>query len=611
MLINNLPTPRENIKVTPRPIELVLAEDGLTPLILVLEPLEDIAEMHAQSDVSFSLKEFATSAWEKLQPIFASELEMLKNKSDRFHDAPTFFNRLANLAELSGDRIQEESYLQLERNVVDDEFVTHRLGENLIARNLLNDAEIFFANLNNEHDAFVNLRLAYFHILKKDLETALLYVNRAVSIDPLDFGARLFEGSLYLIRREYKSAIQSFRFAAEERQTSSPLFANLALAYIYIDKPEKAFASLRKAVALDPSNENAIALLADFAFSKNRNEEAVPSLRYFLEYEQKTPMMWSRLARALLELGKTSEAIAALKRQGSVEKSRDVWINLGVAYHQLPDRKKAYEAFKYAMKLDEGLGSEEDSRSLFLAARNLTALLLEDREYKNVLAMSKAVFADDTQNILLPDSQLADLYIFYITALHRMGATKEAVKVSEEILSREGVTESLVAWLVASLLAFYSQENESTQLALNLAQRYEEFCNSLGKDHKDIKEVLINNLAFVYLEADQVESAKKYLQKLDHAYHNESYPTATLGLYHMRMGNYARGEHLYEEAIHLAKTLDEKKRIRQKLNFECGLQYLNSEPSRARRYLQKVLENNESPMAARARALLNSLTQPK
>ena len=607
MQTNNLPVEHNNLSVIPRPIELVFADDGLSPLTLILPPLEDLAEIGTLRTNQFSLKEFAANEWGKLSPIFESELNALESKDSRFSDAPTFLNRLANLAELAGDRGRESQYLLRMRSLVNDEFVAHRLGENLIARNLNQEAEELFSKLNLKQDAHANLRLAFFHVQRRDFDAAFASVSRAVSINPLDFGARLFEGSLHLVRGEHELAIQSFRFASEDRQTSSPLFTNLALAHIYVGKPEKAFAALRKAVALDPSNENAIALLADLAFSKNRNEDAIPSLRYFLLYEQKNSSMWARLARALLEIGETNEAIAALKRQASIENTSFVWNNLGVAYHRRKDRKKAYEAFKHAMKLEV----DSPSRNFFLAARNLTSLLADEGAYKEILSFSNAVFSDDRHHTILKDRQLADMYIFHVHALARTGAKKEAVHISESLLSlkRSELSPKLAAWLVTSLITHYSLEEESGQISLELIRRYKDLLDELRPEDIQIKNMMINNIAFAYLESGQIDNAEQYLNRLTQVFHKDPFATATLGLFHMRRGNMDRAAGLYEEAVHLAADSEDKKRIRQKLSYELGLHYLGIDSSRAKRYLQKAAEQRESlpQLAKRALSLLKKL----
>ena len=609
MLTDKLPEQPTNLAVAPRPIELVLAEDGLAPLTLILPPLSDLKEMRALKRINYSLKEIVALEWGNLEGIFGDELVALESKEARFHDAPTFLNRLANLAELAGDRDREESFLRRMREIVNDEFAAHRIGENLIARNLAADAEKLFSSLDLERDSFANLRLAYFQVQRQDLDAALLAVNRAISIDPLDFNARLFEGSLRLVRGEYELAIQSFRFAAEDRQTSSPLFANLALAYVYVNRPEKAFRALRRAVALDPWNENAIVLLADLAFRHRRNEEAVPALRYFVQFEQKHPSMWARLARALIEIGETHEGIGALKRQGSIENTSAVWNNLGVAYYRNRDRKKGYEAFKYAMKL----AVDGFPRDLFLATRNLVSMLSEDRLYKQVLALTKAAFVDDRDEMIRRDPALSDIVVFHIHALAHIGALDEGAKVAEHLLAKQDTTPTLAAWLVTSLIANYSYEDVSRPRALALATQYDGLLNTLSAREAQRRDALANNIAFAYLEAGDVEAARRYLQKLSHAIHKEPYPTATLGLLHMRKGDVERAENLYEEAIHLARTPVDKARIRQKLNLELALRLLQSDPLRARRYLERVAAQKEGApqLAHRAGVLLRQLPQAK
>ena len=611
MLIdNNLPERRDNLIVTPRPIELMLSDDSINPLTLILQPLEDIAEIKSLSSMNFSFKKFADIEWDKLSSIFSDELETLEQKNERFHDAPTFINRLANLAKLAGKVDREERYLSHARDLSSDsDLIAHRIGENLIARNLIKDAEDFFSKLNLEKDAYANLRLAFFCVQKKDLDNALKYVNNAVSIDPLDFGARLFEGSLHLIRGEYELAIRCFRFAIEDRQTSCPLFTNLALAYIYIGKTEKAFVALRKAVALDPSNENAISLLADLSFQEDRNEDAVPSLRCFVQFEHMNPSMWARLARALLELGEINEAIAALKRQGSIENTGLVWNNLGVAYHKKHDKKKAYEALKHAIKIT---GNQDLETSLF-AARNFAAMLIENHEYKKVISFTKFIFTDEVHQSIANDPQLADMYLYHVCALNNIYELKKAADLCEQLLSTLSLPKHTVTWLVTSLIAYYSAEYETIPKALELVIQYEKLINELEPQYTLNKDMLINNIAFTYLEAGQIETAKKYLQLISHNFHKDPFATATQGLFHMRQGNVDLAEHLYKEAIHLAKSTTLKKRIRQKFNFELGSRLIDSNPSRARRYLQKVAEFDDigPQIAKRALTILSELPRLK
>ena len=57
----------------------------------------------------------------------------------------------------------------------------------------------------------------------------------------------------------------------------------------------------------------------------------------------------------------------------------------------------------------------------------------------------------------------------------------------------------------------------------------------------------------------------------------------------------------------LAGSIDDKVRIRQKLNLELGIRYFDSDPSRSRRFLQKVTEHRKTlpQFAAQAQSLLS------
>ncbi len=59
MLEDKVPDTESSLTVRRRPIELVLTEEGLTPLALVLPPLEDLMEMKALQTARFSLHELA------------------------------------------------------------------------------------------------------------------------------------------------------------------------------------------------------------------------------------------------------------------------------------------------------------------------------------------------------------------------------------------------------------------------------------------------------------------------------------------------------------------------------------------------------------------------
>ncbi len=587
MLSNKGAVGQRRLSVAPSPIEIVLADDEAGPLALILPPLDDMEEMESLKDGHFSLRAHAEIGQGELGHYFTDELATLERKRARFADSPTFLAKLADMAELAGNREAEFGYLRAASAIHNDPNVQHRIGDNLIARRKLGDASRLFGGLNLANDEYANLRLAYLKIQEGDLDGALRSATMAVEVAPDDFGCLLLEGALRLAHRQFERAIRSFRVASDVRPNSSVLYANMAVAFAFVKRPEKALAALRRAVALDPLNQNAVAFLADLAFRERRYEDSVPSLRLFLQFEQRDAAMWARLARALLELGDTNEAIAALKKQGSLADSPAVWNNLGVAYCRRNDGKKAVESFKHAMDI----GAKDPSRDFFLAARNLAVLMSKESNPLETIRFVKAVVAEDGKHdfALMAEHDLSDLYTVEIAALHRMGKYREALSLSQAILGNSNAATNLKAWVVSGVVANLALSDEDQQSAVAFANKYEHLLRELQPRDKGRIDQLLNNIAFAHIEAGLLEQAERYLGHLTNSFHKEPYPTATLGLFHFRKGHYERAEQLYEEAVSLSPSPKDKARIRQKLDLEMAKRFLSDEPHRAARLLDRVV----------------------
>jgi len=583
-----IPKDNQSLIVRSEPIELVLAEDGGTRLALVLPPFEDLSEIGKLSGRHFSLREKADREWEPFKAAFSAEFDRLEKKKQQFGDSKTFVTHLANLAELAGERDTEYRIL-VDAPHHQDTFTKHRMGENLQARGRPKEAEELFLSLDLATDSVANLRIAFFHAQRDELDEAARVVARVLSIDPLDYGGRLFEGALRLARGQYQQAIQSFRIAEEERPTSSVLFTNLAIAYVCAKKHEKALIALRKAVALDPLNDNAVALLADVAHSWGRDEDAVPALRYFVSLEQRLPSIWGRLARSLLKIGRADEALAALRRQANQEDTSAVWNNIGVAHVTIRNRKAALSAFKHSVTK---VTSDSISDG-FLAVRNTLAMLIEDKSYADAIRVANIAIGDDRDRLIRCDKKLGDIYVFLLHSLRHSGHSSQAASISEELLRDEHISFDLRIWVVTQLLAYYSIVPTLSERAIVLAKQYMNVLDSLDDVPERLHEGFINNLAFAFAETGHLDEASKLLPYLSTLVHQWAYPTATLGLIHIRKGHIEKGAQLYEEAIRLASRIEDKRRIRQKINLEMGLHFLQSDQRRAERLLKKAEDEND------------------
>ena len=596
------PIPKDDQKaliVRSEPIELAFTDDGASRLALVLPPYDDLHEIEKLTGSHFSLKAHADKTWERFQSAFAEELATLTVKAGRFGESTTFFTHLANLAELAGDRQQELSILdKAQAKAKDDAFFKHRRGENLQAQGRSAEAEQLFQSFDLKTDMWANLRLAYFHAQRNDMESATRAVSRVLILDPLSYPGRLFEGALHLARGDYHDAIQSFRIAEQERSTSSVLYTNLAIAYVCVKRDEKALTYLRKAVALDPLNHNAVSLLADVAHSANRDEDAVPALRYFVNLEQRVTSLWGRLARALMKIGRPAEALSALQRQASLEDTSAVWNNIGVARSAMGDRVRALEAYKYAMSKV----TEETMPDAYLAMRNLLAALVRDKNYNDAIRFAKLAIQEDRAALTRKDKHISDIFVLLIHALRKSNQAESSVVLCEQLLGQDDVVENLRVFVVTQLLAAYGLNQKTLAKAVRLARDSKHLLKLSERIDEELLHSLANNLVFAFAEAGELNEARELMPYLNKMFHKDAYATATLGLIHIRSGNIEKAEKNYEEAIRLAVGSEDKRRIRQKLNLELGFLCLPTDKNKAQRFLTRVEQEREGSQELRDRA---------
>jgi tetratricopeptide (TPR) repeat protein len=606
MLIIKGPAKKSEMSVIPTTVEVVLAEGISGPLSLTLPPLEDLREMDLLRGSNLSLTDATFAHAATGEEWFRGELLSLLKKEGAYGKSTVYLEKLANLALLAGDAELEARFLSKVLEIEPKGRALNRLGENYIARHLSEEAEKIFQSLDLLRDVHANLRVAFFNVRRNNVTAAEIAVKRAIDIDPFDYGARLFNGSLCLVQGRFGEAIHNFRVAEEGKPNSAVLQSNIAIAYALMKNNGKALASAKRAVTLDPLNQNAVCLLADLAYSENSNDDAISALRYLTTFEQKNASVWSRLARALLSIGNMDEAILALRRQGSIVSDAEVFNNLGVAYHRkgVVARQKAYDSFRHAM-LSE---SSSDKKLALVASRNLCALLLEDREYKDLGNIARAAIEVDVERFALKDRVVSDLYVFRVMAEIQCGRTENAVHIAHQILTERPSVPALTAWLVTWLISFYSLHDDSSA-ALRLIDENSDLIGKLRPEDQPQRNALINNIAFALAELGRLDDAENYLQLISNRFHVDAYPTATLGLLHMKRDHLEKAASLYEEAVGLARSEEEKARIRQKLNLEMGQHYFRENQTLANRYFDKVIaqKNGAPELTAKATKLRTEL----
>lgn len=598
MLEQKLPNANSRMGVEPAQVRVILAEEGNDVLSAIMHPLEELREISMLAEGNFSIKQVSDHNHARLCDRIRNDLTRLLKKEGRFAASPTFQSHVAALHEMLGETEAAQLRLAVAANLSSNSSLRHRMGANLIAMGKQDEALALFSEMDLGTDVHANLRLAYLSARNNQIDDAVVAVERALNISPTDFGGRLFRGALALAKQEFPKAILNFKLALEERQSVSA-YTNLAISYVMIQRPDKAFAALRKAIALEPYNEHAVGLLADLAFLEKRSQIAIGSLERLVEFEQKSEENWARLARALLDSDQKLKAVDALKRQASVRESSAVFNNLGVAHDRLGERKKAMQYFRHAISL----APKDNFDVILLPVRNLICVLCKENEYSAARTAALKVIEADHQWSLTINPVFSDIYAFYFAALVRTGERKEALRFSKKILKEvPNADPGLRVWLAASLVAEYGMVPEKFEEALELGQQEMNTLTRLERDDSR-RHLLHNNLAFLLIEMGRLDEAQQHLSKISKYIHAEPYATATLGLLNFKRGYIDKGQALYEEAMRLAPFAYDRRRIAQKLNLELGYAMLGrGDTSQARRRLIMAAKDNEPVPQIRDRA---------
>jgi tetratricopeptide (TPR) repeat protein len=599
------PRDQAGVIVPPKGTEIVLAEGEGNPLLLVLPPDEDLNKIREIKESQFSLSESFESNIELTTDAFADQLSKEKAKLGQFGSSPAFLARLARLANKAKDYEAEDEFSRDAFARDTSDFFAHLRADTLIAQGNVADAEGMLVTLALSSDTSAHLKLAAFAVRRQDFATAQSHVAHAVELTPDSYAARLFQGGLALYAREWERAVHSFRVAAEVRPTSSVLFANLAVAYLRLGRKEKAVAALKRSVALGPLNANAVFALADLAFSEGRHDEAIPALRYLLSFEQKNSGGWSRLARALVQIGDFQEALEALRAEASVNEHSTVWNNIGVVHARSGNAEKALSAFKHAMKIAADLKDD----GYFYAGANLARHLLSSASNKSLLEFVSTLAQQAFAKHCYRDDVLSNIFVFYLIASGRDNETDAIRSDAEELLNAEGVSDSLVAWILAYLIARYGVKEAERHKGLAIVAKYEGRIGRLVSRDRSRIGMLYNNIAFLFAEENDIKRAERFLRMSIAAQPDSPYPIATLGLVDLKKGNVERGTSRYRRAISLANSKEMKDSFKQKLDLELGRYWLKSDPKVAQRFLERAVatKHGEEAFQESAKLLLRQM----
>ena len=468
---------------------------------------------------------------------------------------------------------------------------------------MLNDlegAEKAFGAADLKRDSEANLGLACLALLRNNYVHASNFVDRALDIDATSFNALLLAGVLELSQNHSDRAIRYFRSAIEERTNSSVPYILLGTAYYRTGRRDKALGMFKRAVAINPIDENAVILYADTLFLERQYEQVVRVLEDFTRFEQKSVAAWDRLGRAFYQLGNNAEALRAFKHQASILENCEVWNNIALVYWRMGDIKRASNYLALALKK-----TVEENFPTFLPLYN-TFIFFRDRgNLEEAIKVSEMIPAD-RMNDLIRTKFASSILVLRCEVLAELGHLDDAERELNALLTAKDVNRELRLSALQSATFFYSVVKPDMDRALHCAQIALDEIKKGDIAHESIG-LLFNNVVFVFIEFGKINEADQLIAKLSPWIHKSPTATATLGLMHLRKGHLEIGRRLYTEAISLADQRL-KSRLKQKLQLEIGKVLLQQGQSRAAaRCLKEAATSDLGGIKTQAVNLLRTL----
>jgi tetratricopeptide (TPR) repeat protein len=225
--------------------------------------------------------------------------------------------------------------------------------------------------------AVIRERLAEIYFKSQRIRDAVIEAQEIIKRDPDNLPARR------LLARIYVRTLGDLSAAAGQRETVT-----------------RAIEQYREILRIEPGDTDAALWLARLYRLRNEHEKAGEVLRGVLEREPENEAAIEQLTQLLLDMGKSSEAIALLERIVKRSPTAGLLDLLGDAYTQMRDPAQAEQAYRKAVELEPAEVSHRRGLAQALMAEEKYPAALE--QYNKLTELEP----DDPENYL----RLAQIY---------------------------------------------------------------------------------------------------------------------------------------------------------------------------------------------------------
>jgi serine/threonine-protein kinase len=257
--------------------------------------------------------------------------------------------------------------------------------------------------------AYAGLGEAYWR--KQELTTSAVWVEPAraacegaMGIDPSVAEPHACLGMVLNGTGEYEKAAAEFNLALNREPTNDLFYSGLATAYEKLRRPVDAEQTYRRAIELRPHYWAGYDRLGSYYYRLGRYDQAIAAFQQVVALTPDSVRGYSSLGAAYFRKDRTTEAIAAFQKSLSIKPNYIAAFNLGTLYYVGGDYRRAVEAFRKALSLEQGnyqiwgylggslesIGESDQAKAAYKRARELAEERLRVNSKDAAVHMSMA-----------------------------------------------------------------------------------------------------------------------------------------------------------------------------------------------------------------------------
>lgn len=189
--------------------------------------------------------------------------------------------------------------------------------------------------------------------LQKDHETALVFFQRSLQLDPNFTYTHTLAGYEYMANEDFGKAIACFRQALLTDERHYNAWYGLGAIYQRQEKYDLAEYHFEKAVSLNPSSSALRCNLGMAQFSNGKAYQALDSLKEAFALDPRNPQARFQRANIYMALHRPTEALSELEKvRDAAPREATVHFSMGKVYKKLGRSSEALKCFLTAMDLD-------------------------------------------------------------------------------------------------------------------------------------------------------------------------------------------------------------------------------------------------------------------